>query len=379
MPRNLDTRVELLAPVDDPALRDDLLDTLERCLADDTNAWELGADGAWTRRTPAGPRAALRAARADARPRGARGRGHLGRLGTAASLSASSRAAPALQQACPVARSALSPSPSRCWPGAWAAAAAPRTSPGRASRARARSRAAQMLFGTLVNRSARPLQLRAADVRVLDRNGHALPAAAAFSGGYNAGIALRGFGAEMFAAATPRRGRRREGRAGPRRDGPAERLVEGRGRRRRGRRGAPDAALGCRGVAPADGPLADIHIRAPTRGNRRLEQLLEAVNGDLQVKAWWHMAGVNAAAPRAHRPLVGPHPDRHEHRAAPGAAAVPPRHHAGDGRRPRDDRARRRGRRSPPRRCSTASACRSTASTTRPTRSSSPPTSSAAC
>jgi hypothetical protein len=60
----------------------------------------------------------------------------------------------------------------------------------------------QMLFGTLVNRSARPLRLRAGDVRVLDRRGHALPAAAAFAGGYNAGIALRGFGSEMFAAAT---------------------------------------------------------------------------------------------------------------------------------------------------------------------------------
>jgi hypothetical protein len=59
----------------------------------------------------------------------------------------------------------------------------------------------QMLFGTLVNRSARPLRLRAGDVRVLDRKGHALPAAAAFAGGYNAGIALRGFGTEMFAAA----------------------------------------------------------------------------------------------------------------------------------------------------------------------------------
>ena len=61
----------------------------------------------------------------------------------------------------------------------------------------------QMLFGTLVNRSARPLQLRAGDVRVLDRSGRELSAAAAFSGGYNAGIALRGFGAEMFAAAMP--------------------------------------------------------------------------------------------------------------------------------------------------------------------------------
>jgi polyphosphate kinase len=52
MPRNLDTRVELDAPVDDPALRDDLLDTLERSLADDTNAWELGPDKHWTRRVP---------------------------------------------------------------------------------------------------------------------------------------------------------------------------------------------------------------------------------------------------------------------------------------------------------------------------------------
>ena len=49
----------------------------------------------------------------------------------------------------------------------------------------------------------------------------------------------------------------------------------------------------CAAVAPADA-LADIHIRAPTRGNRRLDQLFEAVNGDLQVKAWWHMAGINA-------------------------------------------------------------------------------------
>ena len=54
MPRNLDTRVELLAPVRDEALRGELLDTLERCMADDTNAWALGEDGAWTRRAPGG-------------------------------------------------------------------------------------------------------------------------------------------------------------------------------------------------------------------------------------------------------------------------------------------------------------------------------------
>ena len=59
MPRNLDTRVELIAPVEDAALRDDLLDALDRCLADDVFAWELHPDCSWSRRTPAGevPRA----------------------------------------------------------------------------------------------------------------------------------------------------------------------------------------------------------------------------------------------------------------------------------------------------------------------------------
>jgi len=51
MPRNLDTRVELLAPVDDEALQADLADTLERYLADDTYGWELSEECDWTRRT----------------------------------------------------------------------------------------------------------------------------------------------------------------------------------------------------------------------------------------------------------------------------------------------------------------------------------------
>jgi polyphosphate kinase len=51
MPRNLDTRVELLAPVENEELQAELEDTLERCLADDTFAWVLGSDGGWTRRT----------------------------------------------------------------------------------------------------------------------------------------------------------------------------------------------------------------------------------------------------------------------------------------------------------------------------------------
>jgi metal-dependent HD superfamily phosphatase/phosphodiesterase len=40
--------------------------------------------------------------------------------------------------------------------------------------------------------------------------------------------------------------------------------------------------------------LAEVQVRAPTRGNRRLERLLEAVNDDEQVKAWWHVSAVNA-------------------------------------------------------------------------------------
>jgi polyphosphate kinase len=52
MPRNLDDRVELLAPVDDPTLREELEDTLTRYLADDRFSWELEPDGSWSRRPP---------------------------------------------------------------------------------------------------------------------------------------------------------------------------------------------------------------------------------------------------------------------------------------------------------------------------------------
>ena len=54
MPRNLDTRVELLTPVREETLRADLLDTLDRCFSDNVNSWELDAQGAWTRRSPGG-------------------------------------------------------------------------------------------------------------------------------------------------------------------------------------------------------------------------------------------------------------------------------------------------------------------------------------
>jgi polyphosphate kinase len=61
MPRNLDTRVELLTPVLDEALRADVIDTLDRCFADNTNAWDLQPDGSWVRDKPDGePRSVQR-------------------------------------------------------------------------------------------------------------------------------------------------------------------------------------------------------------------------------------------------------------------------------------------------------------------------------
>ena len=124
-----------------PSLRDDLLDTLERSLADDTNAWELQPDATWRRREQQGAEPRVRPARADDRARRAGGRGRPHRRG---------------------------------------------------------------LMG------AEP-------------------------------------GGELPLQPEHRR--------------------------------SPSQAV------------ADIRIRAPTRGNRRLERLLDAVNGDPQVKAWWHVAG----------------------------------------------------------------------------------------
>jgi polyphosphate kinase len=49
MPRNLDRRVEALAPVEDPALRHRLDEILRVELDDDELAWSLDADGAWSR------------------------------------------------------------------------------------------------------------------------------------------------------------------------------------------------------------------------------------------------------------------------------------------------------------------------------------------
>jgi polyphosphate kinase len=54
MPRNLYNRVELLSSVEDEANRAQLDDVLDRSFADNTNAWELGSDGAWLRLAPDG-------------------------------------------------------------------------------------------------------------------------------------------------------------------------------------------------------------------------------------------------------------------------------------------------------------------------------------
>ncbi|HVR31211.1 MAG TPA: polyphosphate kinase 1 [Acidimicrobiia bacterium] len=49
MQRNLDRRVEALVPVEDPDLQFRLDEILEVCMADDSLAWELGADGMWAK------------------------------------------------------------------------------------------------------------------------------------------------------------------------------------------------------------------------------------------------------------------------------------------------------------------------------------------
>jgi metal-dependent HD superfamily phosphatase/phosphodiesterase len=41
--------------------------------------------------------------------------------------------------------------------------------------------------------------------------------------------------------------------------------------------------------------LARAEVKAPTRGNRRLEALFDAANADDELKGWWHVAQVNAS------------------------------------------------------------------------------------
>src|SRR3954462_11178796 len=48
-------------------------------------------------------------------------------------------------------------------------------------------------------------------------------------------------------------------------------------------------------LTPAEA-VAHMRIRVPERGNRKLRQVVERVNRDAQLKAWWHVSNVNAVA-----------------------------------------------------------------------------------
>ena len=65
-------------------------------------------------------------------------------------------------------------------------------------------------------------------------------------------------------------------------DTPPERLTEMEAQ-------GPDVRAGS--IAEA---VAKAQIHAPTRGNRKLERFLEAVNADERVRTWWYMAQINS-------------------------------------------------------------------------------------
>src|SRR6184192_618295 len=46
-------------------------------------------------------------------------------------------------------------------------------------------------------------------------------------------------------------------------------------------------------MTPAEA-TSRMRIRVPTRGNRKLRSLIERVNADDELKAWWHVSNVNA-------------------------------------------------------------------------------------
>jgi len=49
MERNLERRIEVLVPIEDPPLREPIVSAIERTLADDVNSWLLGSDRRWRR------------------------------------------------------------------------------------------------------------------------------------------------------------------------------------------------------------------------------------------------------------------------------------------------------------------------------------------
>src|SRR5512132_3381125 len=46
-------------------------------------------------------------------------------------------------------------------------------------------------------------------------------------------------------------------------------------------------------LTPAEA-VAEMQLRVPARGNRKLRRVLERVNEDAEIKAWWHVSNVNA-------------------------------------------------------------------------------------
>ena len=57
---------------------------------------------------------------------------------------------------------------------------------------------------------------------------------------------------------------------------------------------SPEAETEVR-MTPAEA-VSRMRIRVPERGNRKLRDLIERVNADNQLKAWWHVSNVNAVA-----------------------------------------------------------------------------------
>jgi uncharacterized protein len=53
------------------------------------------------------------------------------------------------------------------------------------------------------------------------------------------------------------------------------------------------AGPGERGRPPSE-VIETVRVRAPTRGNRKLEALIDGVNSDPEVRGWWHLAQVNS-------------------------------------------------------------------------------------
>jgi hypothetical protein len=60
----------------------------------------------------------------------------------------------------------------------------------------------QLLFGRVVNHSGHVIRLKAADVHVVDKDGHRLPTRAAFADGFVPSVMLNGFSGEMYGGGT---------------------------------------------------------------------------------------------------------------------------------------------------------------------------------